>query len=347
MLIGMGHLAWWLNPGFEAARIANGLKPSHYDGPVPLEHVRELFSTVSVGEGEVSVTYIDNDGNEQTVIDESRKAILNRNNGRIFSYPKGAVYDDYNVVLCDRVNDIVQGLGDVGVYTAGLFDDQASAFLTVGIPETMRSEKIGLTIRPNLLAAAALDGTLSRTYKSVVTVVECDNTFSAALAESGEAYKVKNSKYGKFDLTKATDVLGIITLSGDEFLETAEYLADIEVSDEQWSAFLDIRCASKSDSKRGLTVAENKRDLWQNTAKNDARCSPWFGTAFGVVQTGNTIGQHLARRNGGEDDSETAAIRADRNVRDAVTGKVDERDADVLATLYKVLDLEPKVLTSV
>ncbi len=62
----------------------------------------------------------------------------------------------------------------------------------------------------------------------------------------------------------------------------------------------------------------------------DLRCAPWIGTAYGVVQTFSTFGQHETKTRGN-------TIRAERNMSDTLTGKIGERDREVMAVLAGVI----------
>jgi phage/plasmid-like protein (TIGR03299 family) len=333
--VGHGHRAWWFKETIEKALAI----PSHYIGAVPLTEVRRLFSTVRVTRGAMAVTYSDAEGNRQVVTDDSRQVILNGNTGDIFGvFKSGADFRDFNTDLTDNVSGIVgQNVGDLGIETAGLLDFGARAYLSVGIPEAMHDEKTGETFRPLLMAATALDGSLATTYKRVITRPLCDNTVAAALSEGSAEYKIKHTKNSGLKIADARQALSILDETAESFLAELHTLTETPVSDEQWSAFLDVLCPVTTEStKHAVTQATNRRDILANLWINDQRVAPWKGTAWGALQAANTYRQHFAIRRGlGEGDA--SALRAERNLSDVLSGKSAESDRETVALLSKIL----------
>ena len=82
---------------------------------------------------------------------------------------------------------------DLSISSAGLLREGAVAWVEVSVPESITTPE-GVEFRPNLLATTSFDGSIATTFKRTVTDVVCDNTREAALAEKGQAYKVKHSR---------------------------------------------------------------------------------------------------------------------------------------------------------
>lgn len=333
--VGFGYRAWWFNAAVEAVQAIK----SHYETSVPLAEVRRLFDTVKVGRGQTFVTYIDSDGKKQTVKDERWAPVMNIRTGDVFGhFSRSSDWRDFNVDLTDNVSALVGGIGDLGVETCGILDFGARAYLSVGIPESMHDDKSGVTFRPRLFAGTALDGSLATTYKRVVTLTVCDNTMAAALGETGETVKVKHTKNSGVRIKDARQALGILSETADAFSAEIAALTTTEFSDENFNAFLStLAPVTEGMSKHAVTHAENKRDAYLSLWRNDNRVSPWRGTLFGALQADNTYRQHIAIRRGAGDTGDKNAVRAERNVQDILTGKIEEADTSTLAILHKVL----------
>jgi hypothetical protein len=68
--------------------------------------------------------------------------------------------------------------------------------------------------------------------------------------------------------------------------------------------------------------------------RNDERCAPWAGTAWGVVQTVNTYSAHVAQVRDGQGGQGTG--RFDRQVAGLIDGTTDKETRATLDLLAKV-----------
>jgi phage/plasmid-like protein (TIGR03299 family) len=334
--VGFGHRAWWFRETIEKAMKI----PSHYIGAVPLAEVRRLFRSVVPTRGQAYVVYLDENGVKQTVLDEKVAPTVNIKTGDVFGYPTPeSNWRSFETDLLNGTEAIIgQGIGDIGIQTAGLLDFGARAYVSLSIPNTMHDDKSGLDFRPNLIAATALDGSLATTYKRVITLPLCDNTVAAALMEPGQEIKIKHTTNSGVRVRDAQKALGLIESGAEAFIGSVHALVEMTVSPAQWSAFLDTVCPLNAESsKHAVTHATNRRDILENLAKNDPRCAAWFGTGFGVIQTMNTYRAHLAIRRGAGADGDKQALRAERNMSDVIMGRTEAKDHADLLTLQKVL----------
>jgi phage/plasmid-like protein (TIGR03299 family) len=314
-----------------------------YAGAIPVEDVRRrLFSWKAV-EGTVSSTGIimnEFGVQEFTITDPNRKAML-RPPGALGAHDVGAMLGlfksgyqghDYEKWLLDEVAAILDD--ELGIYSAGLLRDGAQAWVQITIPDTIETPE-GVIFRPNLLAVTSFDGSLATTYKRTIGNTVCDNTMAAGLAEDGETFKVKHSKYSDVKLMQAREALALIHNVADDFAAEVAELCATTVTNKQWSDFLD-GLAPVDDPKtgerktgRGLTLAENKRAEMSTLWNNDNRVSPWKNTAWGVIQAVNTHAHHIQTVRGAE--------RSERNMQLAVTGGFDKLDAETRDALALVL----------
>lgn len=333
-------MAWWYDATTEAARIAAGKEPSHYEGPVPFGAVERLFNrTVDPILIAPSFTFTDAQGNVRTVTDDTRRGVLNRVNGSVF-YVGSDGYNPHEYVakLLRETSAIVSGT--LRITSAGVFDDGAEAFVSVAFPETV--EIHGAHVHPYLLRFSSLNGKRATGTKPVATLVECDNTYDAALSERSVTHTEKHTRHSNkgddesLDEIRAAVGIALETVA-ESFTAKIDGLVKQSVSDDQWKAFLSAYVPIPEQEGRGKTMAETKRDTLSALYGNDSRVAPWRGTAFGVLQATNTYAQHYAIVRSGDDNADKAAVRAIRNLQNTLSGKVAESDDNAMSILRNVL----------
>lgn len=237
----------------------------------------------------------------------------------------------YGQWLIETTNRITSTGLDIA--SAGLLKNGAQAWVSYEVPDTITTPE-GVAFRPQLLATTSFDGSIATTYKRVTTLTVCDNTLAAALGEAGQMIKVRHSRYSHMRMMDARDALNIVHADADAFAAEVKALAEIEVTDKQWSQFLDEYVPLTKDGKplpkgRGLTMAEHKREDLSQLWNSDLRAAPWKGTAWGVVQAANTWFHHKQTVRG--------ALRQERNMDNVINGRTEAHDNDVLSTLNKIL----------
>jgi phage/plasmid-like protein (TIGR03299 family) len=316
--------AWWKR---YATGIDSNGEANHYTGEIPVEDVqRRLFNWTA----DETPLYVPGTGATDGgfVPVPGRKAIRRSDTGRILGiFKDGYRGHDYNEWLIKLVADF---LGDsVSIGSACLLREGARAFVQVEVPETIDTPE-GVKFRPFIGAATSFDGSLATTYKRGCTIWVCDNTMAAGLAEDGGEYKVRHSRYSGAKIQDAKDALGLIHSIADEFsAQVAEWCA-VKVTGHEFDRVLDAIIPVPEDDGRGKTRAQNRQADVRSLYNGDARVAPWSGTKFGVVQAFNTYLHHVATQKGG-------VARAERNLDNALSGKIDAHDAHVLTALDAVL----------
>jgi phage/plasmid-like protein (TIGR03299 family) len=300
-----------------------GAEPNHYTGFVPVADViRRLFhwNAISVP------LYIETPLGMMPV--EGRQAIARDDIYAVMGlFKDGYAMHQYRETLVDNLRMILDD-DNLGVGSAGLLRGGAQAWVSVEVPDNIVTPE-GVEFRPNLLACTSHDGSLATTYKRVVTNVVCDNTMAAGLAEQGQAYRIKHSKYSKLKLNDARDALAVVHTIADDFAAEVKALCETSVTDKQWGAFIDAHTPLPETSGRSYTMALNVRESLAQMWNNDVRVTPWRNTAWGVVQAVNTYEHHAKTVRG--------ATRPERNMTRAVTGGVDTLDQSTVAVLGKIL----------
>jgi phage/plasmid-like protein (TIGR03299 family) len=318
-----------------------GGEPNHYPLAIPVADVeRRLFNwEAKVGEVHAEVTnpetlfITDYPGNGRKAIIRPGGALGKNDPGAIIGmFKAGYEVHQYREWLLGNVATILDDKLSIG--SAGLLKGGAVAWVSVEVPESVTTPE-GVTFRPNLIATTSHDGSLSSTFKRVVTIVVCDNTLSAGLGEQGQQVKVKHSTKSLGRIDEVREALNIVYTTADDFAAEVAELCQTEIDAKQWQAFLDAYAPIPEDDGRGKTVAGKKQDALKALWNNDPRCSPWRGNAFGVVQTVNTYVHHVIGAGGKKD-----ADRPGRNMMRAIaTGAegIDALDNGTLSTLRKVL----------
>ncbi|GAA3624651.1 hypothetical protein GCM10022419_132810 [Nonomuraea rosea] len=330
----------WLNQntliGFTAKRgtawhyraSQQGDEPNHYSGPIPVADVkRRLFHWEPV-EGTLETSYLTSDGVTR-LTDPSGKTIIRPDTGHILGiFKRGFQIHEYKRWLVEHVETILDD--DLAIGSAGLLRNGAVAWVQVELPDTCTTPE-GIAFRPFLSAATSLDGSLSSTYQTGAQLIVCDNTLSAALASNNaKRVKIKHSRNSLARVVDVRDALGVIHRAADDFAAEVRQLCQIDVSNAQWTAFLNRHAPIPAERGPKRTNALTKRHALTRLWNDDERVSPWQGTAFGVLQAVNTFTHH--------DQTVRGAVRAERNMHRMVKGEIDDLDLSTIRTLETALD---------
>ena len=302
-----------------------GDEPNHYPGFVPTDDVlRRLFNFVV---NEVPLYVAQADGTYAEV--PGRKAMQTSDTNEVLGIFKGGYQGhSYRMWLLETVATII---GDeLGIVSAGLLRNRAQAWVQVSVPETVTT-KDGFAFLPYIQASTSFDGSLATTFGIGENAIVCDNTLHGANKFAAGGMKVKHTKYSGFRIENAKEALGILATATDAITEELEALAATVVTDAQFGKVLDLLVPIPEDSsnKRGVTVAEDKRQQISALYKHDDRSAPWQGSALGVLQAFNTYAHHYAQVRGD-------VHRGQRNMENAVNGKFATLDSQVLATVASV-----------
>lgn len=311
----------------EAMQKRLGLEQNHYPHAIPVEDVlRRLFNWQAV-EAEVIIRAKDNTGRIIEAVDRTRKAIVRSDDpSTVFNVFKSTyTIHQYEEWLLKNVSNIIDD-SDLVIGTAGLLRRGGKAYVTVELPETVKTP-MGFDIRPHLLACTSHDGTLSTTFQLVSTIVVCDNTLAGALGEATPQHKVRHSKHSIGKLQSVRDALTIVHEYTDELTVELERLAQQAVTDAEFNAIVDhlFPVDFSADARpQAQARATNKQGLIKHIYREDERVKPWTGTKLGVYQAFNTYAHWFA----GADKN-----RAERNALNGIYGKTGEFDAQVLKTI--------------
>lgn len=296
---------------------------NHYPGAVPVADVeRRLFNWEAVEQPLYVPT-----GHEGAMVEVlGSKAIARSDNGEVLGiFRDGYVPHQYREWLVKALADILDD--DLQIGSAVLLKGGAVACVSVETPENLTTPE-GVEYRPHLLAVSSFNGTIATTYKPVVTNVVCDNTMTSALREAGPAFKVKATRNSQLRLADAREALGIVHTMADDFAEEVAKLSATPFGDKHFERLVISMTKHDPNSKRGATMAENKRDKLWELWRSDARVVEFAGTAYGAWQAVNTYQQHESPFKGGN--------RVERNMLRDLTGKTEAADVE---TLERILSL--------
>lgn len=326
--------AWWSRSGIDSKG-----RPNHFTGAVPLVEVERRLFHWTPEPAEILFRY---SGPRDLVTRQwvGKVGVIRPDTGEFF----GIFGEDYPMTgyrqrLLDGLSNITDTpRAELGIASAGLLNGGARAWVQIEEPNTTEGPA-GIKFRTSLLAASSMDGTLSNTFKKVVTLVVCDNTLSAALGEAGPTYRYKNTGNGRLQVATAREALKIVMDTRDDVSRELADMVSTPLPDRAWEVFLSDhvelnRAQAKADaggarSTSALTRAEKKRDEIMALYRNDPRVAPWAGTIFGGLQAVNTW-DHWVQA-GLRDGTQ----RVERNADRMVTGYYDKMDGDVLAKLRK------------
>lgn len=307
---------------------------NHYPGAVPMEDVkrrlfnwtaeeRPLYVPATLGE----ITNKPLDYQPQTVEVPDFKAITRSDNGEVLGiFKDGYQPHQYSEWLLKALANILDD--DLQIGSAVLLKGGAVACVSVETPENLTTPE-GVEYRPHILAVSSFNGTIATTYKGVVTNVVCDNTMTSALREDGPAFKVKSTRNSMPRLADAREALGIVHSMADDFADEVAKLSAMKFDDAKYDRLVISMTKHDPDSKRGATMAENKREKLWELWRSDARVVEFAGTAYGAWQAVNTYQQHESPFKGGN--------RVERNMLRDLTGKTEASDVETLKRITSLV----------
>lgn len=304
-----------------------------FDGDIPAEAVNALFG-YNVLSTESQWTHLSADGvtlctsKSRTIQyrDDTLQDLGNGKSGKAVHCPL-----EWTEPLDNAAN--VEGLRRMVV---GVTGSGARSFLQYsgGIMLT----KSGVEILPTLTFMTSVDGSLQSDFMRGGSLLICNNQ-TTGYGNKGIAKNIGADSRLRVRHTRHSDVKRALILprlldwqaTADALAEEIDALAEVTVTDAQIDAFLDLYAPVAGKEKASLTRAENMRDAWSALYRNDARCSDWTGTAFGVLQTCNTYNSHVR---------EIRGENADRLTRQAdayLTGGTTKSDHAAASMLERVL----------
>ena len=345
ILIGFDADTWWKD---ETLIARMGIESPFYPGAIPADEVYrrllnfrvESFANASLRpmiDGWQGPSFPDSNGTLwRIVIDPTRQAIGPDDSDDTFGVFKAGYNSEnhqYGEVLVEATAQLVdEALGDLGISTAGLLSGRAVAFLSIEMPETFKARNAELEFRSKLMAATSMNGTIATCWQDIATEVVCDNTLAAGIAEgvaNGSRVTVRHTRNSGPRLSAARETLGLIMENATQFGDFVDGLFAVPVSNDQWHKVLDDLVPLPTEDGRGLTVARTKQEKLDEMYRSDTRCAPWADTAFGVLQTFNTYGQHVSIVRG-------EVHRAERNTLNVIHGKVEASDLATLGAMRRV-----------
>lgn len=336
----MDYAASAIITGFGRKSIQPAGNMGAYEGPVPVEAVRELFGW------DVTPQPVFTTVNGRPVAIPTHVANVRSDNSAILGLtsPKYAIHQ-FTESLVDNVERIISRDLSVGINTAGYLRGGAVGYVAVSLDRANVDSVTGIEAMPMLYAFGSHDGSLATGYKRSVLNMVCGNAMPAMLSgatgdlatlDSAKGrvkanVRIKHTSGSALRVADAREALGILIEAGDQFTENTRALCQTTISDAEWSAILDELCPIPADgsSTRAINGATAKRDELTGLINSDPRCSPWRGTAWGAVQTFNTWSQHVQPVRG--------AHRDDRNTLSTLSGDWDSHDDRTVAAVRRVL----------
>jgi phage/plasmid-like protein (TIGR03299 family) len=318
--------AWWAT---RTAEDSTG-ESNHYPGAIPVADLRRrLFGWTAVPV-RVSRDPLPGQPGGPVALPDFRAWVRDDNGETLEIHSDTYKGHQYGTALVSNVEQILdQGLD---VANAGLLRRGAVGWVQVEMPDNIDTPE-GVTFRPFLMATTSFDGSIATTYKLGYTDVVCDNTREMFLSEAGNTYRVRHTANSGMRIADARTALEIMFKQTEGIEAEIRALCSVDVSDKQWSAFLEAHQPISADTTtRSTTMAENRRAELTKLWNTDTRVSPWRGTAWGVVQATNTYMHHIQ--------TVKNVTRAERNMLRAVKGEIGGEDRKVLTVLGKVLDRE-------
>lgn len=304
---------WWYDPRKVADNVI-------YPGAIPRDDITgQLFDWVPA-EGTFETTWTDEAGQSRHTEDPDRKVLVHPRTGKVIApFKDGYRVHGYQEWLLQNL-ELLLDSGELGIGSAGLLRGGGQAWLQAEMPETIVNDATGAGFRPFISAATSCDGTLSSTYFTGTTLVICDNTMRAGLAEADGKVKVRHSVNSLSRKVEAVrGALNLVYEAADAFGSELEELSRVDVSDAAWRKFLDIHAGElPAEEGRARSLNISRRNALNLYYRNDKR-NPWTMTGLGVLQAVSLYDQHGKTVRG--------VSRAERNMDNVIRGEHDKSDA--------------------
>lgn len=299
---------WWQRDGFTGA----------FDGPVPIDEVERRLFFWTPQECQVNVMLpcddieiadgLDDDG--RPVIYHQvpdRKAIVRPDTEEVFGIFGADSYKvhEYRQWLVEHVATILDASGDdLGISSAGLLRGGAQAWVSMELPQNVRSRS-GDVVRPAIVAATSLDGSMSSTYKKSAMRPVCDNSLSYAIAGIEDRVKIKHSSRSLNRIGDIRDALGLFYEQTSAMIEFMDRCAETPITTDQFTKIVEQvqpmpevkRDGGKVTNQAAITKAENRRNDLYRLWRNDPRVGHLSGTLAGAHQAVNTYNEHYRPTN--------------------------------------------------
>ena len=259
--------AWWYDQSLEDPN-----NPSHFEGPIPLELMRNVFGWTAHESVELVAKFVI-DGQEYIVpVPADQFKALGRGDWIVDGIPDseeaGAskvlsiVSGDYGTqqlkeIFITNVVDLLDGADNIVLESFGELKWGRRAFASVSVPENMLNNESGLEFRPILTIVTSFDRSLATKYVRTYGIPVCDNTVNYELARAGEKdghFVLRHSKNSAARLPEAKKLLGLLSEQADEMDRWLTEMTQAEVSEAQFIKWLDVMVPVPEIKKTIVTV---------------------------------------------------------------------------------------------
>ena len=193
--------------------------------------------------------------------------------------------------------------GDASYETAGSLHGGSQVWWLMKLPEGVNiagdpREKIETYI----LLTNSHDGSTSIVVAVVPIRVVCQNTLAWALKGAQRTMKVKHTESAKDQFIEARRTLEIGFTYQQALREIGDQLANTTISDQEFQTFLDsllptpapITKDGRATNQRGITMAENTKNLITGIYHHNDTQTHLEGTLWGAVQAVQYYSDHLS-----------------------------------------------------
>jgi phage/plasmid-like protein (TIGR03299 family) len=309
---------WWLQ-----LAINEGHTPHTWDGPVPMESVKELLTSwqpeVSGLLDEAAIMSAIKFGLEG---EDLTRAI---NSARLGTHKLIKASDDHSQLgvvgidaathtygewLVGTVEEVVRP-DELEVSSCGLLKGRAEAWIQIERPESAVGPD-GIKFSNYVTLSTSLGGTLPSQINQNDQMTICDNTLRIT-RQQGIAFRHTSRSQSKLGTYRG--VMAAIMKGENDFRTVLERLLKEDVSERAFDRFMDSFVPVHDDDTPAKKARSNrKRQEITQLYREDPRVAAWHGKAFGVVQAVNTWDQHMSQlRNGTGIEMSDTDLRAMRN----------------------------------
>ena len=203
------------------------------------------------------------------------------------------------------LDELIEG-GELSIETLGTLNGGKRTFICTSIAGDPLQVVPGDMMERYFLAADSYDGTLALTFKSVATLVVCQNTLGVALNENGRKAKAKHTR-GVMSANRIAllrDALGIAQIELEEFAKFGNRLAAIRMSNSEVDDFHKVLILGrgKEDTAIEDLTGQQRRALgeldYMNRFGPGQEIEGREGTAWGALNSVTAWTTHMKRHRG-------------------------------------------------
>lgn len=305
-----------------------------YMGAVPPEVAERLLGWKPVilgGEGGKGIILLaDDDGNQYTLPDRLGQVVCNPNTGRVVNVAGMGYNPDLHITMREAIQAATDAEAEISSVVC--LGDGAHMGMTFRANDNLiLGGGVGGGVVPYVGFGSSLTGALRSQVDTGSIERVCDNTCQAAEARAVKKLRVKRTRFSGQRITASIirEALEISFADTQRYVNQMDALAQVDVSDAQLAAVLELWKQTPEEDGRSKTMVQNAHGALIGELYGPR--NPYGKTAAGLLQAHNSWAHWHQTMRGAGDRIERQAVRT-------MEGSVAVDDAAFMQVLSQVWD---------